>query len=332
MDLFNLIDTKEKRSNLRKTQTDAERLLWNKLRNKQMHGFKIFRQYGIDRYIVDFYCPLAKLAIEVDGGQHFDDKHKAYDMERDNFLKSVGIRTIRVTNVDVMRNIEGVIKAIEGELPPAPSLLKRGSRGMALVIVLWVAVILSSITAAGAYIVRLEMRRVDYSLKDMQLLGAVIEGVEKVKYELISDNNSYDSLKERWKCVFNDGIKTGDCDVAVSVEDVYPDGIINVNTAPAEVLMTLPSMDYLNAQFIIARRNGKDLIQGTQDDLPYDEITKVKEAVSSDIYKKIEKYITVKSSNFKVILKAVSGKHRKDVESLLSRDGNFVRIKYWKEL
>ncbi len=93
MTLFNREDTKEKRQQLRKNQTVAERSLWKKLRNKQMHGLKMYRQYGIGPYIVDFYCPANKLVIEVDGGQHYDEKHVSHDQRRNDFMKSSTLLT-----------------------------------------------------------------------------------------------------------------------------------------------------------------------------------------------------------------------------------------------
>lgn len=129
MKVFNRDETKEHRRQLRKSQTEAERILWRKLRNKQMHGYKIFRQYGIGLYIVDFYCPETKFVIEVDGGQHFSEKQQSYDKQREDFMKGLGLRTIRITNNDVFKNMEAVLRAIENELPLAPSLTKRGIEG-----------------------------------------------------------------------------------------------------------------------------------------------------------------------------------------------------------
>ncbi|MBI4990534.1 DUF559 domain-containing protein [Candidatus Gottesmanbacteria bacterium] len=68
--------------NLRRRQTDAERLLWWRLRNRQLAGFKFRRQFPIADYIVDFYCDEKKLAIEVDGGQHTTPKYRQYDIKR----------------------------------------------------------------------------------------------------------------------------------------------------------------------------------------------------------------------------------------------------------
>ena len=68
MRIFNTLFIKNKRKSLRKSQTDAEKKLWSKLRNKNIFGYKFYRQYGIGPYIADFYCPKLKLAVEADGG------------------------------------------------------------------------------------------------------------------------------------------------------------------------------------------------------------------------------------------------------------------------
>ena len=87
-----------------------------------MGGYKFFRQYGIGFYIADFYCPRLKLVIEVDGGQHYSDEGVAYDGQREGFLRGEGIRVVRFSNLDVLKNMEGVFESIQRELPPTPSL------------------------------------------------------------------------------------------------------------------------------------------------------------------------------------------------------------------
>ena len=122
MRTFNRGETKRNRRDLRKNQTDAEQKLWNILRNKRMDGHKFFRQYGIGPYIADFYCPLLKVVIEVDGGQHFSEEGKVYDRQREKFFQGLDIRVIRFNNLDILKNIEGVFDYIQKELPPTPSL------------------------------------------------------------------------------------------------------------------------------------------------------------------------------------------------------------------
>jgi very-short-patch-repair endonuclease len=71
-----------RRRALRHSMSKAEVILWDKLSRKQMHGYKFRRQYGVDQYILDFYCPRLKLAIEIDGDSHFVTGAEDYDKER----------------------------------------------------------------------------------------------------------------------------------------------------------------------------------------------------------------------------------------------------------
>jgi very-short-patch-repair endonuclease len=113
---YNEPSTKLDRRRLRKNVTDAERKLWNILRSRRMAGLKFFRQYGAGPYILDFYCPERRLAIEVDGGQHADAYGQQHDAHRDRYLKELNIRVIRFWNNDVLQNIEGVGQKIKEEV------------------------------------------------------------------------------------------------------------------------------------------------------------------------------------------------------------------------
>ena len=97
---------------LRKNMTDAERKLWAYIRRKQIHGRQFYRQFVIGNYIVDFYCPKAKLVIEVDGGQHFTEEGKESDRNRDLYLERLALRVLRFNNREVLTNIEGVVHEI----------------------------------------------------------------------------------------------------------------------------------------------------------------------------------------------------------------------------
>ncbi len=112
---------------LRKNMTDAERLLWSRIRAKQL-GAKFRRQQLIGSYVVDFICFNKKLIIELDGGQHYENDK---DVQRDNFLKARGYRVLRFWNNEVMRNIEGVLEVIRENvtLPLIPSRQGRGNSG-----------------------------------------------------------------------------------------------------------------------------------------------------------------------------------------------------------
>lgn len=103
---YNSAIIKEKRRDLRKAETDAERKLWQVLRNKQMSGLKFFRQYSIGKYILDFYCPQCRLAIEIDGSQHMENVD--YDNSRTDSLRKLNIFVLRFWNNEVLKNIEGV--------------------------------------------------------------------------------------------------------------------------------------------------------------------------------------------------------------------------------
>jgi len=74
---------KEYSRRLRKEMTEAEKLLWSRIRGKQLKGFQVYRQKPIGRFVVDFYCPKANLVIEVDGGQHYSEEMRARDGWRD---------------------------------------------------------------------------------------------------------------------------------------------------------------------------------------------------------------------------------------------------------
>ncbi len=110
---------------LRKSMTDAEVRLWSRLRLRQLKGYQFYRQRIIGNYIVDFFCPRAKLVIEVDGGQHYFDKMVLTDIKRDDHLKGIGLKVLRFTDTDVLTNTDAVLDKIlehidekQGKIPP----------------------------------------------------------------------------------------------------------------------------------------------------------------------------------------------------------------------
>ncbi|MEP0073975.1 MAG: endonuclease domain-containing protein [Marinomonas sp.] len=109
--IFNIKDNAGFRVELRKNMTEPERRLWSKIRKRQL-GVKFRRQFGIGRYVVDFYCPEKRLVVEVDGGSHFNDSSVTYDLARDAYLNSLNIRVLRFTNLDVMQNLDGVLLVV----------------------------------------------------------------------------------------------------------------------------------------------------------------------------------------------------------------------------
>jgi very-short-patch-repair endonuclease len=101
---------------LRYSETEAEKFLWTLLRAKKLNDVKFRRQAPIGVYVVDFVSFEKKLIIEIDGGQHSDEKNKEYDELRTKWLQSQGFRVIRFWNNDVSSNIDGVISRIKEAL------------------------------------------------------------------------------------------------------------------------------------------------------------------------------------------------------------------------
>jgi very-short-patch-repair endonuclease len=113
---------------LRSVPTEAEKRLWAHLRSKQLSGFRFRRQQPIGDFVVDFFCPEARVIVEVDGGQHND---SGSDERRDVWLGSQGYRVIRFWNNEVIANIEGVLETLLGALraqTPHPVLPPQGGK------------------------------------------------------------------------------------------------------------------------------------------------------------------------------------------------------------
>jgi very-short-patch-repair endonuclease len=123
--------TRKRARVLRTNSTDAEKALWRLVRAHRLNGIGFRRQTPIGPYIVDFVSHSAKLVIELDGGQHYEDANKRRDERRDNFLRSKGFRVLRFGNHDVMTNREGVWDVIAAAVGTAvaPSLPSPASGG-----------------------------------------------------------------------------------------------------------------------------------------------------------------------------------------------------------
>jgi len=105
--------TKKTRQYLRNNMTKWEVRLWNDLKGKKMFGFKVRRQYGIDNYIIDFYCPELKLAIELDGEVHYYSNKMKSDLRKDQHLAEAGIKLIRLKNEDMAEDYESIVIYLE---------------------------------------------------------------------------------------------------------------------------------------------------------------------------------------------------------------------------
>ncbi|MGI9920113.1 endonuclease domain-containing protein [Vibrio owensii] len=108
---FNLKYQKQIRSQLRANMPKPEEVLWQRIRRKQL-GVKFRRQHGIGRYIVDFYCAELNLVIEIDGDSHFSTEGKEKDTKRDAFIEALGIKVLRFTNEEVMKQTESVLERL----------------------------------------------------------------------------------------------------------------------------------------------------------------------------------------------------------------------------
>lgn len=119
---------------LRKVPTHAEKLLWRLLRDRRFAGYKFRRQHPAGPYVLDFYCAAAKLAVELDGDVHGTPARKSSDEVRGAYLTRQGIRVLRVWNVELVENQEGVMQLLFEELQgrranPHPDPLPRKGEG-----------------------------------------------------------------------------------------------------------------------------------------------------------------------------------------------------------
>ena len=114
---FNNKFTETKRRYLRSHQTPAEKTLWHYLRRKQIQGERFLRQFSVDKYVLDFYCPRLKLGIEVDGPDHYESLERMkYDKDRTNHINKFGIKIIRFKDEEVLTNNESVLERIDSEV------------------------------------------------------------------------------------------------------------------------------------------------------------------------------------------------------------------------
>jgi len=110
--VHNVARLKPRRRELRRRLTIAEARLWNHLKASKLYGRKFRRQHSVGRYILDFYCPRERLAVELDGAAHDHEAAQNHDALRTLFLQSAGIRLVRFENREVIENLEGVLGVI----------------------------------------------------------------------------------------------------------------------------------------------------------------------------------------------------------------------------
>lgn len=128
---YNKKSEKEKRRVLRNEMTYCENIMWIHLRRKQL-GVRFLRQYSVDHFVIDFYSPEIKLAIELDGNVHDNPDQKVYDSERQKYLEKFHITFLRITNDELMGNANMAFKKVEDKIieliktPPRSSPLAKG--------------------------------------------------------------------------------------------------------------------------------------------------------------------------------------------------------------
>jgi very-short-patch-repair endonuclease len=104
--------------NLRLHLTEAEIVLWSRLRRKQLENIQFYRQKPIGPYIVDFYAPSAKLVIEVDGSEHCEEMSVEKDRERDRYLQCLGLEVLRFDNAQVLQSTDEVLEVVLRAISP----------------------------------------------------------------------------------------------------------------------------------------------------------------------------------------------------------------------
>jgi len=105
---------RERSREMRKDMTESERLFWSRVRRKQLGGAQFYRQKIIGSYIVDFYCPKARLVIEIDGDHHHEASEIEYDSVRDEYMQAQGLKVLRFSNREVLGNMAGVLEKVHG--------------------------------------------------------------------------------------------------------------------------------------------------------------------------------------------------------------------------
>lgn len=116
MNLHNNKHLKQFRKDLRNNGTAAEATLWKSLQKRQLDGYKFRRQHSVVPFILDFYCPKAKLAIELDGAHHFTEEGQAKDLQRDAYLADQGIKVLHFENKLIFNNHFQVLESIRNGL------------------------------------------------------------------------------------------------------------------------------------------------------------------------------------------------------------------------
>jgi very-short-patch-repair endonuclease len=121
-DIYNQREHTSNRQEIRNNATPIERIFWARLKGSQMLGLKFRRQYGIGPFVVDFYCPAVKLAIELDGESHRTEEAVAKTLTRQAYIESFGVTVLRFSNEQVVNDIATVLEQIESAASNLPGM------------------------------------------------------------------------------------------------------------------------------------------------------------------------------------------------------------------
>ena len=113
---FNKRKELEKRRKLRRKESYVEKIVWLHLRGRQILGYKFRRQYSVDHFVIDFYCPEIKFAVEIDGDVHEIPEQKNYDKARQKYLDVFGIKFVRIKNEEFLGNPNKAFSKIEKKI------------------------------------------------------------------------------------------------------------------------------------------------------------------------------------------------------------------------
>jgi very-short-patch-repair endonuclease len=112
---YNKKSEQDKRRSLRNNMTYCEKIIWLHLRKRQL-GYRFLRQYSVDHFVIDFYCPELKLAVEIDGDVHDKPEQKDYDKARQKYLEKYGIEFVRIKNEEFLANPNKAFSKIEKKI------------------------------------------------------------------------------------------------------------------------------------------------------------------------------------------------------------------------
>ena len=119
--VYNKSTMLDRRRSLRQASTRTEEILWSFVRRNQREGIKFKRQYSVHGFVMDFYAPSVKLAIEIDGSIHDDRYRQAHDQWRQSEIEQYGIRFLRFSNQEILQSLDQVLASIDTTIRELPS-------------------------------------------------------------------------------------------------------------------------------------------------------------------------------------------------------------------